>query len=160
MIAAALVVTVVSIGAGLGIEGCLHRDEACAEAAQHLLKHMVAADAQPLADDLHIGVAVAKMPGEPRKLVRARRRNLDQRFNLRDDSYDRAIVKDEPVALAQHGRTRQIEQKRGASLTRQHHAAAMPLFSIKHDAVDDTISADFVRSAYGCRADQGFRSGK
>ena len=49
-----------------GIERCLDRRQLGAEPAQHVLDHVVAAHAQPIADDLHVDVAIADVPGEPR----------------------------------------------------------------------------------------------
>ena len=59
---------VLPVGAGLGLERRLDCGEMRAKAAQHLFQHAIPPDAQPLAQDLNIGVAVSDMPGEPRKL--------------------------------------------------------------------------------------------
>ena len=74
MIAAVRMAAVLFVGALLRIEWRLDRRQAGAEPAQHVLDHVVAANAQPIADDLHVDVAVADVPGEPRQLVSIRRR--------------------------------------------------------------------------------------
>ena len=109
----------------LRIERRFERRELRAEAAQHVLQHVIAADAQLAADDLHLGVAVAEMPGEPHQLLRVRRRDLDQRLRLAGDPHDRAVVEHQPVAVAQLHRLRQIEQIGRAALADEHDAPAM-----------------------------------
>ena len=37
---------------------------------QHLFQHMIAADAEAVVDELHVGVAIAEMPGEPHEIAR------------------------------------------------------------------------------------------
>ena len=53
------------------VERRIERRELCAEAAQHVLQHVVAPDADFIAGDLHVGVAVAEMPGQPHGIERA-----------------------------------------------------------------------------------------
>ena len=65
-------VMMVLVGAVLRIERRFDWRKPRAEPAQHVLDHMIAADAQPVADDLHVDVAVADVPGEPRQLVACR----------------------------------------------------------------------------------------
>jgi glucose-6-phosphate-specific signal transduction histidine kinase len=51
----------------LRIEWRLDRYEPSAQTAQHLFQHVVAPDADAVACDLHIGMTIAEMPGEPRE---------------------------------------------------------------------------------------------
>jgi hypothetical protein len=78
----------ISIGAGLGIERRFQRREPRAQPAQHVFEHMVVANTQLLTDDLHVGMSVTKMPGEPRKIMRACRGDLDQRRWPSDHAHD------------------------------------------------------------------------
>src|SRR5215813_7838888 len=59
-----VVVVCVPISTMLRVERRLDRGEPRAEAAQHLFQHAVAPDAQPIAHHLHLGVAIADVPGE------------------------------------------------------------------------------------------------
>jgi hypothetical protein len=97
------------VSAGLRIERRVHGRKARAEPTQHALDHMVAANAQPIADNLHIDMTVADMPGESRQLVTVRRGNFDQRLGPADDAHNAAVVEREAVAVAQRGRLRQVE---------------------------------------------------
>src|SRR5215469_11819202 len=84
-------VVVVDIGPRLGIEWRFDNGERCAKTAQHILQHMIAADAKLFAHDLHVHMAVADMPGEPGERVRIRGRNLDQRLWFAANAHDTAI---------------------------------------------------------------------
>ena len=116
---------------------------------------MIAADAQPLADDLHVDVAIADVPGEPRQLVGIGRRDLDQRLRPADDPHDGAVVEHQTVAIAQSGRLRQVEQKLGAALAGQDDTAAMPLMRVERDRIDGAGvvpmagGLDFARAFHG-----------
>ena len=129
-----MVAVLVTIGAVLRIERRFDRRKPCAQPAQHVLDHMVAADAQPVADDLHVEMPVADMPGEPRQLARIGRCDLDQRLRPAGDAHHPAIVEDEAVTVAQCRRLRQVEQELGAALAGEDDAAAMALLRIERDA--------------------------
>jgi hypothetical protein len=118
------------------IERRLDRRKLRAETAKHVLDHVVAADAQPLAGDLQVDMAVADVPGEPRQFLRIGRRDLDQRLGLADNPHHGAVVEDEAVAVVQGRRLRQIEQKPGAALAGQDDAAAMAVVRVERDLVD------------------------
>src|SRR5262245_51343914 len=64
-----VVVVCVPISTMFRVEWRLDRGEPRAQAAQHLFQHAVAPDAQPVAYHLHLGVAIADVPGEARELV-------------------------------------------------------------------------------------------
>src|SRR5260370_8022178 len=86
-----IVVPVLSTGPLLGSERRIDRGEPCTEPAQHLFEHVVAADAQFVANDLHIGMPVADVPGEPRQLVRACGGDFEQRPRLSGHPHDPTI---------------------------------------------------------------------
>src|SRR5215831_18897681 len=131
-----IVVVCVPISTMLRVERRLDRSEPRAEAAQHLFQHAIAPDAQPVAHHLHLGVAIADVPGEAGELVRACGRDLEQRLRLAGHAHDGAVLEHKAVAVFQRGRLRQIEQKRRAALPCQRDPAAMALVRIEHDAVD------------------------
>jgi hypothetical protein len=135
------------VGAGLGLERGLYSGKMRAEAAQHLFQHAIPPDAQPLAHDLNIGVAVADVPGEARKLLRTNRRDLDQRLALAGNQDDGTVVEHEAVAIVQHGRMWQIEQELYAALGGQHHAATMAPVGIEHHPVNHARSIKPIRAA-------------
>src|SRR5215475_14128243 len=104
------------VGAALGLERRFERCELGAEFHQHPFQDMVATDAQAVAYHLDLGVAIAEMPSEPRKLVRVRGGNLDQRLRPRHHAHDAVVIEHEPIAILEHGRLWQLEQNRRAAL--------------------------------------------
>ena len=120
----------------LRIERRVDRRDRGAEARRHLLQHVIAPDAQPVADDLHVGVAVAEMPGELHQRERRPRRDLGQRLGLSGHQHDPAIVEHDAVAVAQRDRLVEIQQELRAPLALEHDAAAMPVACIEHDEID------------------------
>ncbi len=90
------------ISAALGLERRLDGGEPRTEANQHLFEHMIAADAQAIADHLHLRVPVAEVPGEASQLGRVGRRDLNQRLRPSDYPHNGAILQHEAVAVAQH----------------------------------------------------------
>ena len=136
VVVAAVIVAAVIVGAVLGIERRFDRRKARAEPAQHVLDHVVAADAQAVADDLNVDVAIADVPGEPRQLAAVGRGDLDERLRPAGDAHDRAVVEHKAVAVAQRCGLRQIEQKFCAALTAQHHPPAMTLMRVERNRID------------------------
>ena len=133
----ALIVNIVR--PGLRIERRLDRRHLGAKTDQHRFKHMIAADAQPVADDLHVNVSVAEMPREARQIDRGSGCHLEQRLRLVLDAHDRAIVEHEPVAVPERHGVRQIEQEFRSFPAGEHDPTPMPLVRIEHDEVDDPI---------------------
>jgi hypothetical protein len=127
---------VMVVGAALGIKRRFDRLKPGTEAAQHILDHMIAPDAQPLADDLHVDVTITDVPRKARQIVGVGGGDFDERLGPADHADDRAVVEHETVAVAERGGLRQIEQKFGAALTAQHHPPAMALMRIEEDGVD------------------------
>ncbi len=97
---------------------------------------MIAADAEPVAGDLHVDVPIADVPGEPRQLVGIGRGDFNERLRPADNAHDGAIIQQKPIAVTQRRGLRQIEQKRRAALAGQNDAAAMPIMRIEHDRID------------------------
>src|SRR5439155_19975231 len=122
--------------ARLRIERRLDRRKPSAQPPDHILEHVVAADAQLPIGDLNVSMSVAKMPGEPHQIERGLGFDFDQRLGLAGDAHDRAVLEHEPIALPERRRTLEIEQKFAAALASEHDAPAVPLVGIEHDAID------------------------
>jgi hypothetical protein len=147
-----MTVRMLTVGAVLRIERRFHRKKLRTELAQHVLDHMIAAHAQPVADDLHLDMTVADMPGEPRQIMTSGGGNFDQRFRPTDDAHDAAVVEHEAVTVPQGGRLRQVEQKGRAALTGQDDAAAMPFVRVEQDSIDRRSAVPMARRLDGARA--------
>src|SRR4051794_33718145 len=110
---------VMSVGARLRFECSLEFGEARAQTAQHGLQHMVAPDAQPVANNLDVGVPVAEGPGEPRQRLCVVCGDLEEWLRLTGNPHDRAVVQYEAVAVVQGHWIWQVEQKCRAAFARQ-----------------------------------------
>jgi mannose-6-phosphate isomerase-like protein (cupin superfamily) len=120
----------------LRVERGVDRRDRGAEARRHLLQHVVAPDAEFVADDLHVGVAVAEMPGELHECERRPGVHLSQGFRLAGNQDNPAIVEHDAVAVAQRDGLVEIQQEFRSALALEHDAAAMPVARIEHDKVD------------------------
>jgi len=128
--------TVMPGPADLRLEGGLDVGHEPTETNHHVLKHMIAADAQPIAEDLHIRVPIAQMPGQANEIKRMTAFDLGEQFDTTADAHDRSIVEHKTVAVPQVGRVRQIQQKTRAALSGQHQAPAVPIIGAENHAVD------------------------
>ena len=106
-----------------------------AKPAQHVLQHVVAADAEFVVHDLYIRVAVAEMPGKPHRIDRTAGRNLDQFLRRTRNQHDRPIVERQPVAVAQSHRPGEIDHELGALFRGQDDPPALAVARLEHDAV-------------------------
>jgi hypothetical protein len=122
--------------AALRLEGGLDVGHEPAETNHHVLKDMIAADTQPSAEDLHIRVPIAQVPGQADEIKRMTAFDLGEQFDTTADAHNRSIVEHKTVAVSQVGRVRQIQQKTRAALGDQHQAPSMPIVGAENHAVD------------------------
>src|SRR5215831_19757007 len=113
---------------------------------------MIAADAERLANDLHVDMPVADMPGEPRQLVTVGGGDFDQRLRAADDAHDAAIIENETITVTEYRGLRQVEQEGSAALAGQNDAAAMALMRIERNLVDGASAVPIARSLECMRA--------
>jgi hypothetical protein len=116
-----------------------------AEPPQHVLDHMIAANTQPVAHDLHLDVPVADVPGESRQRMAVGSDDFDQRLGTADDPHDAAIVEQKTVAVAQSDDLRQVEQKSRPVLAGQDNPAALPLMRIEQNLIDRAAAVPVAR---------------
>jgi hypothetical protein len=119
----------------LRIERRVNRRDRGAEANGHLLQHMIAPDAQPIANDLYVGVTVTEVPGKLHQRERRPDGHLSQGFGLTGNPYDPAIVEHDAVAIAQRHGFVEVQQELGAALALQHNAAAMAIARVEDNKV-------------------------
>ena len=113
---------------------------------------MIMTDAEPIADDLHVGMPVADVPGEPRQFVTVGGGNLDQRLRPADDAHDAAVVEDETITVTERRGLRQVEQERRAALAGQNDATTMALMRIERDPIDGAGAVPLARGLDCMRA--------
>ena len=125
----------VAIGAALGIERRLDRRDHGAEAFEHRLDDMIAADAQPVAEQFRRQMAVAEMPGDADQMRGIARRHLGEVFRRRHDGDDAAVLEHQPIAMAQRHGARQVEQERSAAGRRHRDAPPVPRIEIEQHGI-------------------------
>ena len=123
-----------------------HRDRG-AEPRSHLLQHVVSPDANPVADDLHVGVAVAEMPCQLHQRERRPHGDLGQRFGLPRHQHDAAVVQHNAIAIAERDGLVEVQQEVGAPGALEHDAAAMPVACVEHDEIDGDHRVPEARTA-------------
>jgi hypothetical protein len=154
MVATAMGVAVF-IGAAFGIERRFERLKPRAEPAQHIFDHVIAADAQPLADNLDVDVTIADVPSEAGQIVGVRGGDFDKRLGPADDPDDRAVLEHEAVAVPERDGLRKIEQEFCATLAAQHHAPAMTFVRVERNRIDSAClipmsgGLDIARALHG-----------
>jgi mannose-6-phosphate isomerase-like protein (cupin superfamily) len=121
--------------ARLRVERRVDRGDLGAKTRRHLLQHVITPDAEPVADDLHVGMTVAEMPGELHQRERRPDRNLSQGLGLTGNQNDPAIVEHDAVAVTQRHSLIEVQQKLSAAFALEHDAAAMPIARIQDDEV-------------------------
>ena len=93
-------------------------------------------------------MAIANMPSGFEKAQRIFGAHFKQGLRGRFDENQISIFQFHGVAIVQHGRFVEIEQKFEPFFTAQSNATAMPAFMIKANGIDDFISLD------GCFANE------
>ena len=123
------------IGAAFGIERRFDLDDLGAEALDHVLDHMIAADAQALGHELRRQMAIAEMPGDTHEMAGIGAADFDQRLGGGDHFDHAAVFQHQTVAAAQRDSLGKVEQEFQPMRARHRHAAAMAPVEIEHDGV-------------------------
>jgi hypothetical protein len=123
------------IGAAFGIERRFDGDDAGAEAARHILDHMVAPDAQAFLHEFGRQVAIAEMPGDPNKSGGIGAANFSQWLGGGDDLDDTPVIEGQTVAGPQHHGVRQVEQEGETPHPGHRHPPAVAVVIIQNDRV-------------------------
>lgn len=123
------------VGAAFWIERRLDFPDSGPKADQHRGDYMIKPDQDALGFYRSGEVAVADMPGKPRQMVRVPRLDLEERLGLGPDLHDPAIVKDEAVAMPQHGGFGKVQEERQSSLGAHGNAAAVAIVMGERDHI-------------------------
>lgn len=128
------------IGALLGREWRVLRDDAGAEPTEHGDDHMVLADPQPPVQDLHRQVAIAEMPGEARERSRAVGLDVAHLLVRGRDLDHAAVVEDKPVSGHQDPRLGKIEQEGDPVVGRERDPAPVAVIEIERRDADPALA--------------------
>ena len=125
-----------SVGAGFWIERRLDRFDVAAETFDHVLNHMIGADTDPVAKELHRQMAIAEMPGDADQFAVVMSMDFQQRFRPGANPDNAALLQGQAIAITQPHRLGKIDQQFLARLRCQHDAAAMAAVEIDQHLVD------------------------
>ncbi len=131
-----VMVVATRIGATFGIERRLDGVRVAAQPVHHVRDHVVGADADAVAEQLHRQMPVAEVPGDADQLRRAVGMDFEQRFGLGYYTDDTATFKRQAIAIAQPNGLWKVEQQFDAAFRGKHYAAAMAAVEIENHAIE------------------------
>lgn len=137
-----MVATGVVISAALGLEGTAHHGHRTALAAHHFRQHMVVLDIDRVRGDLGRGMAIADMPGDAHQPQRVLRADFEQALRRGLDPDQTSILELDGVAIVQARGLVEIQQDVETLVTLQGDAAAVAIFMIERDGLDDLVGFD------------------
>jgi hypothetical protein len=124
-------VAVVAIGAALRLEGGLHLHKICSETAEHLLNHMVGADAKNLFSNFRRQMAISQMPSKTHKLVGIFMPDFDNVFGSRLDPEPPTILELQAVSVGHRNRFGKVEKDIFPLIRSETNAATMAPFKVE-----------------------------
>jgi len=127
-------VRVTAINASFGLKWSLEFRQLRAGADQHLLDRMIRAYAEDRGPDLRWYMAVAELPGKPRKLLRVVMVRLHNRLRRRVHGDPASVSEAQAIAAGHDHGVRQIEQNSLAMIRSQPDAVADARLEIERDA--------------------------
>jgi hypothetical protein len=138
MVGLVVVVMVVGgggVGTGFGVEGGVDGVGVAAEAGDHVGNHVVGADQDAAAGELHGQMAIAEVPGDAHQLGVVVGGDPQKGFGAGADADEGAIFQRQRIAVAQADGVGKIEKHRGSGDGFEKIAAAEAAVEIDEDAV-------------------------
>ena len=99
----------VPIGAALGLEGGLHLHNISSETAEHILNHMVGADAKDLFSNFRRQMPISQMPGKAYKLMGILMPDFDNKLRSRLNFEPPPVVELQAISIGHRNRLRKVE---------------------------------------------------
>jgi hypothetical protein len=125
-----------SVGTGLGIERGIDLVNMAAKTFNHVLDHVVRADANAVAKQLNRQMTIAEMPRDPNQFAIVVGMNFEQRLRPRAHPDNTAALQRQPVAIPQPNRLGEIDQQFLTSLRGQNDPPAMAAVEINQDLIN------------------------
>jgi len=146
-VAVIVMVAVVAIGATLGLERRLHFRELRAEAAEHMLDHMVGPDAENLVANFSRQMPVPEVPSQAHKLVWIFVPNFDNKLPSGLNHQPPPIFKLQTVSISHRNGFRKVEKDLFPFVRRQAYAAAMARVKIESESACGLFLRPIARGA-------------
>ena len=118
------------IGASLGIERRFNRLDMPAQTFDHVLDHMVGANADPVAKQLHRQMTITQMPCDPHKFAIVMSVDFQQRFRPRAHPDHATTLQRQSISVAQPHRLGEVDQHFPPRFRCQNDTAAMAAIEI------------------------------
>jgi hypothetical protein len=123
------------IGPAFGIERRFDLSHPPPELADHILDHVVPANAQAPARDLGRQMAIAEMPGDTHQMLRIGAANFNQRLRRRHHLDQPAILQHQRIAATQRHRFLEVEQEFQAARAGHRQTPPVPIVEIEHHGI-------------------------
>jgi hypothetical protein len=138
-------VAVAAVSAAFGLEGGLHLYKIRFEVMEHILDHMVGANAKNLISNLSRQMPISQMPGKAHKLIGIFMPDFDNKLSSGLNLQQPPIVKLQAISIGHRNRFREVEKDIFALIGSQANAAAMARVEIE----SDRASRPFLRPVSG-----------
>jgi len=125
----------VAIGAAFGVERRGKRNDLAAELQNHVLDHVIAANAQAFTHQLCRQVPVAEMPGNFNQMGRVLGEDLDKILRLGQHFDKPAVFQLQPVAMVQMDGRGFVQEEGQAARPGENRPAAVTIVKVKGDPV-------------------------
>ena len=116
---------IAAVSAAFRLERGLHLHQVGAEALEHLLDHMIRANAEDLAANFGRQVPISQMPGKPRELIGFSMLDFDKSFRGGLDLQQSPVFELQRIAAGHRNGVRKIEKDIFALVRNQTNAPAM-----------------------------------
>jgi hypothetical protein len=138
-------VAVAAVSAAFGLEGGLHLYKIRFEVMEHILDHMVGANAKNLISNLSRQMPISQMPGKAHKLIGIFMPGFDNKLSSGLNLQQPPIVKLQAISIGHRNCFRKVEKDIFALIGSQANAAAMARVEIE----SDRASRPFLRPVSG-----------
>ena len=126
-------VAVPAVSAAFGLEGGLRLYKIRFEVMEHILDHMVGANAKNLVSNLSRQMPISQMPGKAHKLIGIFMPDFDNKLSSGLNLQQPPIVKLQAISIGHRNRFRKVEKDIFALIGSQANAAAMARIEIESD---------------------------
>ena len=124
---------VAAVSAAFGLEGGLHLYKIRFEVMEHILDHMVGANAKNLVSNLSRQMPISQMPGKAHKLIGIFMPDFDNKLSSGLNLQQPPIFKLQAISIGHRNRFRKVEKDIFALIRSQANAAAMARVEIKSE---------------------------
>ena len=133
---------VAAVSAAFGLEGGLNLYKISFEATEHILDHMVGANAENLVSNFSRQMPISQMPGKTQKLIGILMPDFDNRLRSGLNLQSAPIVKLQAISIGHSNCFRKVEKDIFALVGSQPNAAAMARVEVKGEsALPPVLSA-------------------